>query len=235
MSETTPEPQDRVEFSVGGRTFVTTESTLNIHPESMLAALVRFQKQNPASTHSDHHSSPPSSRTIFIDRSPDLFSVVLEYYRTNNLHIPQGGPSLAAVRAEAEYFGLSHLGVLAAARLTHDTEIVCCTVNNPDDWAHFERVQVIRIPADDSSLPTDPDLRDNWGASLFRFRYEALLVFHRVLAERVAEEDAKNSGCTWRVKYLAVSTDGAQPNATTRFYFVIQRAVAGEEGGVRRV
>ncbi|KAJ3056235.1 hypothetical protein HK097_007718 [Rhizophlyctis rosea] len=193
----------------------------------MPAALVRFQKQNSTGQSSSSDPSAPSCLRVFIDRSADLFAIVLEYYRTNSLYVPTPGPSLPAIRAEAEYYGLPHLSALAAARCGHSTEIVCCTVATPDDWAHYDRVQIIRIPADESSLPTEPELRDNWGSSLFRFRYEALLVFQRALAERIAEEDAKNSGCTWKVKYLAVSTDGNQPNATTRFYFVIQRTLVG--------
>ncbi|KAJ3040120.1 hypothetical protein HDV00_011444 [Rhizophlyctis rosea] len=106
-------------------------------------------------------------------------------------------------------------------------EIVCCSVATPEDWEHFDRVQITRIPTDESSLPKEPELQDNWGSSLFRFRNDAFLVFQRALAERNTEEKVKGTGCSWCLKYLALAKVANQPNAMTRFYFVIRKVVGG--------
>ncbi|KAJ3286372.1 hypothetical protein HK104_009065 [Borealophlyctis nickersoniae] len=98
-------PADRIDLNVGGRIFSTTRSTLLLHPESMLAGLVRFHTNTEATT-TAHQSIP----TIFIDRDPDVFQVVLSYLRTDKVTFtPTATLTAAAVAADAEYYGLHGL------------------------------------------------------------------------------------------------------------------------------
>lgn len=89
--------QDRIKLNVGGKLFETTISTLQSGgPDSLLSIL---------STRPDpNHNNP-----IFIDRDPDIFSVLLSLLRSNRL------PSTALRRFshlelldEAAYYGIEH-------------------------------------------------------------------------------------------------------------------------------
>ena len=68
-----PSHQELVELNVGGTVFCTFRSTLAKHPQSMLAAM--FSGRHPLAR--DERGRP------FVDRSPKMFALVLEYLRTD--------------------------------------------------------------------------------------------------------------------------------------------------------
>uniref|UniRef100_A0A0D6QSV3 BTB domain-containing protein n=1 Tax=Araucaria cunninghamii TaxID=56994 RepID=A0A0D6QSV3_ARACU len=89
---------DRVKLNVGGKEFVTSRTTLaRAGRDSMLGAMI----------HRDWNSS--YSETLmdeyFIDRNPAHFSVLLDFLRTGELHIPPA-MSERVVYKEALYYGL---------------------------------------------------------------------------------------------------------------------------------
>ncbi|KAJ3034239.1 hypothetical protein HK097_004569, partial [Rhizophlyctis rosea] len=84
----------------------------------MLAALARFPTEpNPSST--DSESTP----TIFIDRDPNIFAIILSYLRTNELLLPASSPSnptLSSIQSEASgFYNLPHLATLASLHEPH--------------------------------------------------------------------------------------------------------------------
>ncbi|KAI8014280.1 BTB/POZ domain-containing protein [Camellia lanceoleosa] len=68
------QPSDRIKLNVGGKLFETTVSTLRSGgPDSLLAALSNRPRQ-------DLFSDP-----VFIDRDPEIFSVLLSLLQSNCL------------------------------------------------------------------------------------------------------------------------------------------------------
>ncbi|KAJ3279455.1 hypothetical protein HK104_001457 [Borealophlyctis nickersoniae] len=99
---------DQVILDVGGTSFTTTKSTLLRHPDSALAALVRFN-QDVTPDMSESTSVTPIPK-VFLDEDPEVFKVVLTYLRHDILAMPvKGEPSLAAVEAVGEYLNLPGL------------------------------------------------------------------------------------------------------------------------------
>ncbi|KAJ3286883.1 hypothetical protein HK104_008845 [Borealophlyctis nickersoniae] len=128
MSSANTNPTHRIDLNVGGRIFSTTRSTLLNYPDSMLAGLCRF-----------HTSTPPSDSlsgipTIFIDRDPDLFAVVLGYLRTNEVHLT---PTVtkAAIASEAVYYGLPGIvDILNTLDRPSSTTYYACRVHPDLGW-----------------------------------------------------------------------------------------------------
>ncbi|KAL4311981.1 hypothetical protein GQ457_01G048510 [Hibiscus cannabinus] len=85
-------PRRRIKLNVGGKLFETTVSTLHsAGPDSLLAAL----------------SNRPASNPIFIDRDPEIFSVLLSLLRSNRL--PSSTLrrfSIQELAEEALYYGV---------------------------------------------------------------------------------------------------------------------------------
>ena len=78
-----------VTFNVGGTLFSILPSTLKVYPQTKLARQLEWGTNE------------------FIDRDPQLFPIILNFYRTTQLHIP---PCLSksAVRAELDYFNIPY-------------------------------------------------------------------------------------------------------------------------------
>ena len=97
------EPEVLVEewlsINVGGSMFLTKRSTLQQHPNSLLAEL---NEDCPF-----YH--PPSGQYLF-DRNPDIFQYILDYYRTDQLHFPHNlcGPT---IKKELEYWGIEEKNI----------------------------------------------------------------------------------------------------------------------------
>ncbi|XP_076945856.1 protein ENDOPLASMIC RETICULUM-ARRESTED PEN3-like [Bidens hawaiensis] len=87
---------DRIKLNVGGKLFETTVSTLQSGgPDSLLAAL-------------SNRSS--SSNPVFIDRDPEIFSVLLSLLRTNRLPSTSRRFTDQELSDEASYYGIeTHL------------------------------------------------------------------------------------------------------------------------------
>ncbi|KAJ3278718.1 hypothetical protein HK104_002076 [Borealophlyctis nickersoniae] len=99
---------EQIILNVGGTSFTTTKSTLLRHPDSALAALVRFNQD----VTSDKTESTPVTPipTVFLDEDPEVFKLILTYLRHDILAMsPKGEPSLAAVKAVGEYLNLPGL------------------------------------------------------------------------------------------------------------------------------
>ncbi|KAL3826082.1 hypothetical protein ACJIZ3_022111 [Penstemon smallii] len=99
MEDQNPEPSttanDRIKFNVGGKLFETTVSTLRSGgSDSLLSAL----------------SNRPAHDPVFIDRDPEIFSVLLSLLRSNRLPSTAKRFSNQELIDEALYFGVeSHL------------------------------------------------------------------------------------------------------------------------------
>jgi hypothetical protein len=86
-----------VEVNVGGTVFVTFVSTLTKHPSSMLATM--FSGRHPMAR--DRLGRP------FVDRSPKMFALVLEYLRTDMFPAKLlKAAELPFFEAEIDFFGL---------------------------------------------------------------------------------------------------------------------------------
>ena len=83
---------EKITLDVGGRLFVTTARTLSNVPDTRLSGL---------SISSAEYSK--ESNTYFFDRNPELFSWVLDLYRTGELHLPKNVCG-AAIRNEMEFW-----------------------------------------------------------------------------------------------------------------------------------
>lgn len=94
-------------LNVGGREYVTSKSTVQQIPESMLATMF---------------SSPVSSAMLdgayFIDRDPDLFAYVLEHLRTGTVELPTAVDILRRLAQEADFFMLPTLQYDIRCRLS---------------------------------------------------------------------------------------------------------------------
>ncbi|XP_074641338.1 potassium voltage-gated channel protein Shaw-like [Tubulanus polymorphus] len=106
--------QERIRLNVGGTTFQALRSTLTRHPNTVLSEL------------NEHDQSYDSTiGEYFFDRNPLIFSSVLEYYRTGELHIPSNlcGP---AVHIELEFWGMKFDDVAPCCQtnvLRYDVEV----------------------------------------------------------------------------------------------------------------
>lgn len=86
-----------VRLNVGGKIFSTTRSRLDSLGSNMLSTLVDNVSQGKISTVYDKHGN------IFIDRNPDAFGAILEYFRTGRLVIPIN-LSWGQMEDELDYF-----------------------------------------------------------------------------------------------------------------------------------
>ncbi|KAJ3087514.1 BTB/POZ domain-containing protein kctd6 [Quaeritorhiza haematococci] len=130
---------DLVTLDVAGRIFKTTRSTLQAVPESMLAAMFREDlpflpgtltpikdtiDQGDDSTTRNSSELKEKSRdtgSIFLDRDPQTFEVVLRYLRTRKLLLENNSPiTLEMVEAEADFFQLSELKSLCGRAITEE-------------------------------------------------------------------------------------------------------------------
>ncbi|KAJ3035686.1 hypothetical protein HDV00_003575 [Rhizophlyctis rosea] len=87
-----------IRLNVGVRTFQTTYATLNTHPSSLLART--FDPSNPQMIDIDADGS------AFLDRNPDLFASILEFYRMGQLDV-RDGTSREALVKKLDFYGLT--------------------------------------------------------------------------------------------------------------------------------
>ncbi|GMY25465.1 BTB/POZ domain-containing protein At3g09030 [Fagus crenata] len=92
-----PHPNDRIKLNVGGKLFETTLSTIRSGgADSLLAALSNRTTNDP--------------NPVFIDRDPEIFSVLLSLLRSNRLPSTSRRFSKQELADEAVYYGIeSHL------------------------------------------------------------------------------------------------------------------------------
>jgi len=110
------EHSDRIiTLNVGGKRYQTYISTLSQYPETLLGTM--FANRNSSML------KETKKREFFFDRDGDLFQVVINFYRTGNVHIPPNF-SQEAVSAELDFF-----------RIPYEHEVN--TKHNAEDY-HFE-------------------------------------------------------------------------------------------------
>jgi len=93
---------ERVRLNVGGKVHETYVSTLMRFPNSLLGTMLASRNRGMV--------RPDEKGEVFIDRNGDLFSVILDFYRSggatspylNNHYLP------SAIQAEMDYFLLPH-------------------------------------------------------------------------------------------------------------------------------
>lgn len=72
-----------VKFNIGGRIFETYKDTILKYPETLLGrTLINNTNENWGKTEDNN-------KIYFFDRNPDLFSFILDYYRTNQIIYPK--------------------------------------------------------------------------------------------------------------------------------------------------
>lgn len=74
------QPSNRIVINVGGIRFETYKSTLRNFPDTRLAWITE--------TKSDNADYDPLTGEYFFDRHPNMFLMILNYYRTGKLHAP---------------------------------------------------------------------------------------------------------------------------------------------------
>eukprot|EP00727_Mastigamoeba_balamuthi_P012064 m51a1_g7480 hypothetical protein (194) ;mRNA; f:209998-210781 len=89
-----------VSFNVGGTVFSTTATTLRSRGENYLTRILGHIADGQLAVATD------STGRIFVDRSPVLFSIVLEYLRSGSLNIPDSVPR-RAVLDELRFYSVS--------------------------------------------------------------------------------------------------------------------------------
>ncbi|KAI3474191.1 hypothetical protein Pfo_028979 [Paulownia fortunei] len=124
MDDQNPDPTttggERIKLNVGGKLFETTVSTLRSGgPDSLLSAL----------------SNRPSHDPVFIDRDPEIFSILLSLLRSNRLPSTAKRFSNQELIDEALYFGIeSQLSsALAPSRLNGIDASLLTTVKPSSD------------------------------------------------------------------------------------------------------
>ena len=89
---------NRINFNVNGKTFTTTEHSINQHNNTLFNELIK----------SDNKLKNRDS--IYIDRDPDLFSYVLDFIRYKKLNLDKNNKKLNyLIRNEAEFFEVYEL------------------------------------------------------------------------------------------------------------------------------
>ena len=91
-----------VTLNVGGQKFVTNSSVFMKEPECMLAKMFSGEMRP---------GEKDEGGAYLIDRSPDYFKPILNYFRTGKVFI-DSGLSVDGVLEEAEYYGIGRLILL---------------------------------------------------------------------------------------------------------------------------
>ncbi|KAJ8963275.1 hypothetical protein NQ318_018742 [Aromia moschata] len=97
MSFHQPYSGDILHLNVGGKRFSTSRQTLNLIPDTFFTALLSGRIS----------SLRDEKGAIFIDRDPNIFSVILNYLRTREIEL--NGVDIRTLRHEAEYYNIAPL------------------------------------------------------------------------------------------------------------------------------
>ena len=107
---------NKVILNVGGARFETSRLTLRKDPESLLARLFTTES-----------SVVPQGNSIFIDRDPSHFKVILNYLRYdlnfNTAVLPRERKYLIELKQECEYYRVKGLLKIVKRRLKYVTEL----------------------------------------------------------------------------------------------------------------
>ncbi|CAH8622481.1 unnamed protein product [Dicrocoelium dendriticum] len=95
-------------LNVGGKVFATTTKTLQRIPNSYLCRLIN-----------DPLALRDESGRLFIDRNPDLFSFVLDFYRVGKQSIPRRRDELLRLSEEAKFYQLNEMAEAIAEQMKY--------------------------------------------------------------------------------------------------------------------
>lgn len=107
--------QRRLIINVGGTRFETYNSTLLRFPGTRLARLAKSAEADEA--------YDAAAGEFFFDRSPAMFALLLDYYRSGELHI-NAGICGSHIRAELDFWKLEEMDIEACcwSKYTHSTD-----------------------------------------------------------------------------------------------------------------
>ena len=124
-----------VKLNVGGTKFYTKISTLQKHPETRLGQL-NFQSQEYIA----------EKHFFFFDRNPELFNIILDFYRNGSVHLPSGICS-ALTEIELEFWGIPFNNISECCRsniLNANNELE--TIKNIKDvFGNYDTSDVINV------------------------------------------------------------------------------------------
>lgn len=92
---------ENIELNVGGKFYSTTVLTLTREPDSLLGRIFSGRQE----------VEKDQTGKYFIDRDGSLFRYILDFLRTNKLHLPEDFREIARLRNEAQFFEISGLEV----------------------------------------------------------------------------------------------------------------------------
>jgi hypothetical protein len=112
---------DKVTVNVGGKKFLTRKSTLRNVPGTTLATLDET---------SEHYDV--LAKEYYFDRNPFLFTYVLDYYRTGNMHLPRN-VCASSIREELKFWDLGDGCISECCRKFYFDEL--------DDYTTYELIK----------------------------------------------------------------------------------------------
>lgn len=97
LAERVGDDQDKIFINVGGKHHESYLSTLRNIPDTRLAWM--------AESFMSKQDEPYTRKELFFDRHPDIFAIILNYYRTGKLHAPRDvcGPLF---QEELQFWGI---------------------------------------------------------------------------------------------------------------------------------
>ncbi|KAJ3289448.1 hypothetical protein HK104_007463 [Borealophlyctis nickersoniae] len=163
----------------------------------MLAGLVRFHS---TSGNADKYGS--AVPTIFIDRDPDVFHVVLSYLRTNEVYFtPTATLTPGAVAADAEYYGLHGLvEKLTASQTSPKTPAQTPSQTRRCEAWHIYRNQGTEYYQCQGPVPIDPSafpMAESDAERLGALTQSHWIKLTRLLEEKDRKEKMMISGKRW--------------------------------------
>lgn len=95
---------DRIKINVGGRIFETYVTTLRKYPHTLLGTMLHPRNAHLLGQSKSSPDGKPSPDTeLFFDRNPRMFEVILDFYRTSQIHRPPD-VSWEALQEELSFF-----------------------------------------------------------------------------------------------------------------------------------
>lgn len=131
-----------VKFNVGGKIYCSSKQTLLSIPDTFFTGLLSGRIE----------TLKDDSNAIFIDRDPKLFSTILNFLRTRQLHVDYRKLDVDLLRHEAEYYGVLPLvkKLDAYSKLSDDTYLI-------DECGSMPFHAILKVPTSncDGNQPKD--------------------------------------------------------------------------------
>ncbi|KAJ3650125.1 hypothetical protein Zmor_021833 [Zophobas morio] len=155
-----PYAGDIIHLNVGGKRFSTSKQTLNLIPDTFFTALLSGRIS----------SLRDENGAIFIDRDPEIFSIILNYLRTREIDLH--GTNLRTLRHEAEYYNIAPLvkRLILCEELTQSTcgDVLfygylpppCISVQETTPTSHYVETTAVHSVRPGSSIRI-PDGQNN--------------------------------------------------------------------------